>query len=164
MRYGHPNTLVMKDILDWCGKIYFNKDYIHNFYDACQLEKTHKLDFDSFETKCTQLLELIHTFLWDASFIHFNTNSRYYITFIDDFSKFTWMYSFKTESQALKVFKFFKTKIESQLNFKIKTLQSDCSSEYRPFSLTLLLVAFILDIPTLIHTIKALVREGIGIS
>lgn len=58
---------------------------------------------------------------------------RYYITFIDDHSKFTWIFPLTTKSQALNAFKYFKLEVETLLERKIKILQANWGGEYRPF-------------------------------
>ncbi|CAL9013061.1 unnamed protein product [Prunus brigantina] len=55
---------------------------------------------------------------------------RYFITFIDDFSGFCYIYLIQNKSSAFEVFKVFKTEVENQLEFKIKVLRSDRGGEY----------------------------------
>lgn len=59
---------------------------------------------------------------------------KYYIHFIDDYSKFTWLYLLRTKSKAFNTFCNFKAQAELQLGFKIKSVQSDWGGEYRAFS------------------------------
>lgn len=49
----------------------------------------------------------------------------YYISFIDAYSRYTWIYFLKSKSDALNTFKQFKTVAELQLNACIKAVQSD---------------------------------------
>jgi hypothetical protein len=51
--------------------------------------------------------------------------NRYFITFIDDFSRKLWVYFLKEKSAALTVFKNFKTLAENQSGHKLVTLRSD---------------------------------------
>lgn len=51
--------------------------------------------------------------------------------FIDECTKFTWIYMLKNKSEASKTFCNFKTQVELQLRLKIKSLQSDWRGEYR---------------------------------
>lgn len=44
---------------------------------------------------------------------------RYFITFIDDCSKFTYVYLLPHKSEALGMFKLYKAKVENQLDNKI---------------------------------------------
>ena len=55
--------------------------------------------------------------------------SRYesYVTFIDDYSRKTWIYFLKTKSE---LFEEFKALIENHLEIRIKTLRLDNGGEY----------------------------------
>jgi transposase InsO family protein len=55
---------------------------------------------------------------------------RYMVTFIDDFSRYVWVYFMKEKSEVFAKFKEFKKKIESELNMKIKCLCTDNGREY----------------------------------
>ena len=51
------------------------------------------------------------------------TNSgKYYISFLDAYSKFTWLYLLHSKSQVLVAFKTFKLLAENQIGLKIKTI------------------------------------------
>ena len=55
---------------------------------------------------------------------------QYFITFIDDYSRYGYLYLIHEKSQSLDVFKNFKTEVENQLSKKIKVVKSDCGGEY----------------------------------
>ena len=52
-------------------------------------------------------------------------SKRYFITFIDDCSDFTFIYLLKNKSDSFDMFKVFVTEIENQYNKRIKWLRSD---------------------------------------
>lgn len=52
------------------------------------------------------------------------------MTFIDDFSRYNSIYLLYEKSQSLDMFKNFKVKIDNQLNKRIKSIRSNCGSEY----------------------------------
>jgi transposase InsO family protein len=56
--------------------------------------------------------------------------SSYYVIFIDDYSKKTWLYLLKTKDKVFNKFQEFKEKIENLTNKKIKTLRTDNGGEY----------------------------------
>jgi hypothetical protein len=56
---------------------------------------------------------------------------KYYISFIDDFSKFSWVYLMHDRSEATSVFLQFQTHVERLLGTKIKCIQSDWGGEYQ---------------------------------
>jgi transposase InsO family protein len=55
---------------------------------------------------------------------------RYWITFIDDYSRFRAVAFLKAKSEALVAFKTFKAWAENVLELKIKSLQDDKGGEY----------------------------------
>ena len=55
---------------------------------------------------------------------------QYFITFVDDFSRYGYLYLIHEKSQSLDVFKSFKVEVENQLNKMIKNIRSDRGGEY----------------------------------
>jgi Integrase core domain len=76
------------------------------------------------------VLELIHTDICGP----FPTTTRndhvYFISFIDDYSRYDYIYLIKKNTQILDIFKSFKSEVELQLNKKIKDVRSDRGGEY----------------------------------
>ena len=80
--------------------------------------------------RATDVLEPIHidicgpfpTVSWNGQ--------QYFITFIDDFSCYGYLYLIHEKSQSLEAFKSFKVEVENQLNKRIKNVRSDCGGEY----------------------------------
>ena len=80
--------------------------------------------------KCSDVLELIHTDICGPfSTLSWN-GQQYFITFIDDCSRYDYLYLIHEKSQSLDVFKNFKAEVENQLSKKIKVVRSDCGGEY----------------------------------
>jgi len=55
----------------------------------------------------------------------------YYVSFIDDYSKFTWVYFLRHKSEVFQTFKEFQQLVERQFNCKILTMQTDWGGEYQ---------------------------------
>jgi hypothetical protein len=53
-----------------------------------------------------------------------------FIMFIDDYSRYGYIYPIKERSEALNKFKMFKDEVENQHNLRIKIVRSDCGGEY----------------------------------
>uniref|UniRef100_A0A803P4I4 Integrase catalytic domain-containing protein n=1 Tax=Cannabis sativa TaxID=3483 RepID=A0A803P4I4_CANSA len=81
----------------------------------------------------SKVLELIHTDLWGPALIASNTNFKYYIHFVDNFSRYTWLYPLKQKSDALNAFIDFKAFAENQFETKIKSIKCDWGGEYHDF-------------------------------
>lgn len=54
----------------------------------------------------------------------------YFLTFIDDYSRHTWVYFLKQKSEAFACFKNFKVVVEKQSGYPIKTLRTDRGGEF----------------------------------
>ncbi|CAM8964428.1 unnamed protein product [Rhodiola kirilowii] len=64
--------------------------------------------------------------------------NRYFVSFIDDYSRMTWVFMMRHKSEAFNKFKQWKTLVENQIGKKIKRLRTDnglefCSSEFNEF-------------------------------
>ena len=57
-------------------------------------------------------------------------NKKYVISFIDDFSKFCYVYLLDTKDEALNYFKIYKNEVEIQIGSKIKRLRTNKGGEY----------------------------------
>ena len=56
--------------------------------------------------------------------------SRYFINFIDDYSRYCWIYFIKNKSEVFETFKVFKASDENTLGKKIKALRSNNGGVY----------------------------------
>ncbi|KAL3613382.1 hypothetical protein CASFOL_042795 [Castilleja foliolosa] len=76
------------------------------------------------------VLELIHTDICEPFPTASWNGQRYFITFIDDYSRYGYLYLIHEKSEALDMFKIFKAEVENQLGKKIKCVKSDRGGEY----------------------------------
>ena len=90
-----------------------------------QIEKR-KLDAN----RCTNVLELIHIDIYGPFPKASWNGQRYFITFIDDYPRYGYLYLIHEKSQDLDVFKSFKVEVELQLGNQIKIFKSDHGGEY----------------------------------
>ncbi|KAI0502052.1 hypothetical protein KFK09_016997 [Dendrobium nobile] len=102
----------------------------------CKASKGTKLVFENSEHKQTIPLTLIHSDVWGPSPIKSVQGFRYYVIFVDDFSRFTWIFPMRNKSEVPNIFISFKAFIEKQLSTQIKCLRTDGGSEYLNNTLT----------------------------
>ena len=76
------------------------------------------------------MAELIHTNLCNFEGKLTHGGNRYFITFIDDFSKYVFVYLLKNKSDAFEKFKEFLREVENQFSRKIKRFRNDRGREY----------------------------------
>ena len=82
--------------------------------------------------RITKPLELIHSDIYDLKFVQTRGEKKYFITFIDDSTRYCYVYLLKSKDEAIEVFKLYKKEIENQLSTKIKAIRSDLGGEYGP--------------------------------
>ena len=63
---------------------------------------------------------------------------EYYVTFIDDYSRKTWIYFLKNKSEVFEKFEEFKALIENQSEKRFKTLRSNTGGDYTKGILSIL--------------------------
>jgi len=59
-----------------------------------------------------------------------NSNKRYFVTFIDDYNRKTWVYLLAEKSEAIEKFKLFKTRVDKETSLSIQALRTDHGGEY----------------------------------
>jgi hypothetical protein len=88
-------------------------------YRECIKEKyTKKIKKDAKQS--TGILQIIHTDICGPFSIKSVDGYDSFITFIDDYSCFDYIYLIKERTEALDKFKIFKAKVKNQHNLKIK--------------------------------------------
>ncbi|KAM1936926.1 hypothetical protein ACFX15_014142 [Malus domestica] len=103
----------------------------HQVCEGCVFGKQARLSFPVGDTwRAKAPLQLVHTDICGPLDPMSYGGNRYFITFIDDFSRKTWVYFLKEKSTALKVFKEFKALTEAESNHKLVAMRSDRGGEY----------------------------------
>jgi hypothetical protein len=129
MRLGHMNERGLEELskrgllggaktgkLDFCEHCVFGKQ--------CKVKLTTTIN-------CTKgTLDYIHSNVWGPSREPSKGGARYFVTFIDDFSRKVWLYALKSKDEVFETFKKWKMMIEKQTGKKIKRLRTDNDGEY----------------------------------
>ena len=97
--------------------------------ECCLAGKMHANPFPSSSNRADDILELIHS---DLHYIGITSlgGYNYWITFIDDHSRFKAVVPLKRKSDAFDAFKLFKAFAENQTGKKIKKFRCDKGGEY----------------------------------
>ena len=98
---------------------------------GCALEKYTKTAFPSSDSRSAGTLDLIHSDLCGPMSSMSLRGYEYYVTFIDDHSRKTWIYFLKSKKseEVLQRFQEFKALVENQTGRKIRVLRSDNGGE-----------------------------------
>lgn len=104
-RFGHPSLVIVNKVLHQ-RNLDFVKESSKEVCDACQLGKSHQLPFSKSTSVSSSPLELIFSDVWGQAPSSIG-NKSYYVSFIDDFSKFSWIYLLKYKSEVFDTFLMF---------------------------------------------------------
>ena len=80
---------------------------------SCQLGKQPVLPFNSSESISTYIFDLIHSDVWGPSPIFNIGGSRYFVVFVDDYSRYSWIFHMKHRSELLQVYSNFAKMVET---------------------------------------------------
>lgn len=80
--------------------------------------------------------DLIFIYVWGLAPQLSINGFCYYIIFIDDFSRFIWLFPIKAKFDILSTFLYFKCHVKNHFNHKIKFIQLDYGGNIIVFTLT----------------------------
>ncbi|MCO5548434.1 hypothetical protein L7F22_001890 [Adiantum nelumboides] len=99
--------------------------------EGCVLGKMHRFAFSQDgSVRATRKLQLVHSDVCGPMRTPSVGNSLYFVTFIDDFSRFCWMYPLKAKSDVFAVFQHYVSMVENETGCKVQTLRTDRGGEY----------------------------------
>ncbi|GJS73377.1 pol polyprotein [Tanacetum coccineum] len=132
-RLGHLNFNPMRRLIKFNSIPNFHIDSKYKC-KTCVEAKLTRSSFKSVKRK-TEPLDMIHTDIYDLKSLPTKGGNKYFITFIDDCTKYCYVYLLKSKDEAIDKFFLYKTDVENQLGRKIKVVRSDKGGEYMsPFA------------------------------
>ena len=101
------------------------------FCEACAMGKSHKQNFRKEKHTTRGILDYVHSDLWGSPNVTPSLSGcKYFLTFIDDYSRRIWIYFLKTKDEAFQKFEEWKTLVENQTQKKLKCLRTDNGLEF----------------------------------
>ena len=131
-RYGHLSfkglkTLEQKKMVNGLPQL----NSPSGLCEDCLVGKQQRDPFPKKSTwRASQILQLVHADICGPITPISNSKKRYLITFIDDYSRKTWVYFLVEKSQAVDIFKCFKNRVEKETGSCIRTLRTDRGGEF----------------------------------
>ncbi|KAJ0865146.1 putative RNA-directed DNA polymerase [Helianthus annuus] len=125
--YDRLQLMMKKDLVRGLPEFEINKEIV---CAGCQYGKAHQQPFETSTFKTMKPLELVHSDVFGPVKQPSIRGLRYMVTFIDDFSRYTWVYFLKEKSEVFEKFKAFKDEAERLTGNKIMCLRSDNGGEY----------------------------------
>ena len=96
----------------------------------CLHGKMHRLPFPSSRFVANSPFELVHTNLWGPAPLDSINGYKYYVIFVDHFTRFTWLYLLTNKSEVYSKFVMFHAMVKIQFSSTIKVLRLDWGGEY----------------------------------
>lgn len=97
---------------------------------GCKLAKFSAFPFNKSVYVSNTPFDLIPSDVWDPSLILTNGGSRYYVSFIDDYTRYYWVYIMKNHSKLFYIYRIFWAMIKTQHNVVIKCFCCNLGGEY----------------------------------
>jgi hypothetical protein len=118
------------------GMSNFSLDF--DFCEHCVYGKHNYVIFPSDAMREEEILQLVHGDVFGPVSVPSLGKSVYYVSFIDDFLRNTWIYFLRKKSEVFDRFKEFKALVENQIEKRIKVLRTDnggefCGNEFEEF-------------------------------
>jgi len=133
-RLGHPSLKKLQQLEPNLSKLSSLE------CESCQYGKHSRTSFLERVNKVSSSpFSLVHSDIWGPSRVASVLGFRYFVTFIDDFSRCTWVFLMQRRSELFHIFEKFHNEIKNQFGVSIKILRSDNAKEYFNTPLTTLL-------------------------
>ncbi len=97
--------------------------------EACIYGKQNRESFPTSSWRANRRLQLVHSDVCGPLQTSFG-GCKYFLLFIDDFSRMTWVYFLKNKSEAFEKFKIFRQLVENEVKEKIGTLRTYNGGEF----------------------------------
>ena len=104
MRLGHMSERGMAE-LHKRGLLKGIKTCKLDFCKYCVLGKQSRVQFKTAKHKTEGILDYVHTDLWGPTSVESRTGHRYFVSFIDDYSRKVWVYFLRHKSEMFAKFK-----------------------------------------------------------
>ncbi|KAG7593974.1 Ribonuclease H-like superfamily [Arabidopsis thaliana x Arabidopsis arenosa] len=128
-RLGHPNSQTLRHMISRFSLPISSSMSSHLFCNSCSINKSHKLPFSISTLFSKAPLDILFSDVWTSPVLSID-GYKYYVIFVDHFTKYTWLYPLKTKTQVAQIFPIFKSLVENRFSTKIKILYSDNGGEF----------------------------------
>ena len=122
---GHPSLAKLQKLVPSLSKLSTLS------CESCQLGKHTRRPFPNrVDSRAKCPFALVHFDVWGPSRTESTRGFRYFVTFIDDYSRCTWLFLMKNRSELFSIFQQFYQEVKTQFGVPIRTFRSDNAREY----------------------------------
>ena len=100
------------------------------FCNACHMAKLRRTSFKYLDDRCLSPFECIHSDVWGPCQVESLTGCRYFVIFVDDYSRTMWLHLLKSKAEVPQILIHFCNMISNQFGKKIKRFQTDNGTEF----------------------------------
>ena len=126
-RLGHPSFHLLKQTHPTLFKgVFFEKLTC----ESCHFAKQRRSSFPSTNHRFMSAFECVHSDVWGPCSTSGLFQHKWFILFVDDFSRYTWVYLLKSKSEVPSVAKQFCEMIYNQFGKKVRTFRTDNAKEF----------------------------------
>lgn len=131
-RLGHINQASLRQMVDkkLVNGIELGQNDDLGFCQACVEGKKTREPFPVGGIHTTERLQLVHSDVCGPMQTVSHGGARYFVTFIDDFSRCVKVYCISSKDQVFEKFREFQARVTNETGLKIKTLRTDGGGEY----------------------------------
>nr|KYP41064.1 Retrovirus-related Pol polyprotein from transposon TNT 1-94 [Cajanus cajan] len=126
-RLGHPSFRVIKVLFPSLFKN-LNVESLH--CEVCEFAKHKRVPFPISNKMSSFPFFLVHTDVWGPAHVPNISGAKWFLTFIDDCTRVTWVFLLKQKSEVSSVFVQFISMIKNQFGVGIKRIRSDNAKDY----------------------------------
>ena len=101
-----------------------------DFCEYCVLGKQTRIQFGTAVHQTKGILDYVHTDVWGPTKTTSFGGRNYFVSFIDDYSRHTWVYPLRRKDEVLSTFVMWKKLVENQTGRKILKIRSDNGDKY----------------------------------
>ena len=126
-RLGHPSFHYLKHVLP---DLFMSTQISDLKCDTCILAKSHRATYPLSMNKSDTSFALIHSDVWGPSPVTNMSGIHWFVIFVDDCTRMTWLYLLKQKDEVLNIFETFHAMVCTQYGATIKVLRSNNGGEY----------------------------------
>lgn len=135
-RFGHPSKRITNFLLKQINPKGPSPISSNFPCQSCSWAKAHSLPHPTSNSRSTRPFSLLFTDVWGLAHLLSKKENRYYLSIVDDFTKFIWLFPLSTKSLVTSTIINFIKLVTNQFSTTILSIQTDGGSEFKPLKQT----------------------------
>ena len=99
--------------------------------NACCCNKSHRVSFSNNSLQTHRASQVVYSDLWGPSPALYIDKKLCYAIFVDHYTKYMWLYTFKNKNEVLPLFQKYQTLVEKIFQAKILAFYTDAGGEFQ---------------------------------